>query len=181
MIVTINTDASFYEPLKIAAFAYWIKCDKGKLNKRGSFRDNVDNPQVAEFMAITNALHALSRKKWKDITLIIINTDCLNIIHYLNGDQHKIRRYKIDTNLLSPIKEVYTKYLKNYFNNIKVQFRHVKAHTKTDDPRSFVNNWCDQAAKLSLGEMIKNIRNEKETIDGIANDSKKELENEIPG
>jgi hypothetical protein len=39
----------------------------------------------------------------------------------------------------------------------RIQFRHVKAHTRAQDARSWVNRWCDREAKIKMREESKKI------------------------
>jgi len=48
------------------------------------------------------------------------------------------------------------KIYKEVCGNVIVTLRHVKAHTKVSDARSFVNRWCDKQAKKQLRESRKN-------------------------
>lgn len=157
MIVTINTDASWFYKYKIGSYAYWIMSDVGKLSKYGSFKDSVENATCAELMAIVNSLHGLSKSHFKNIHRIIINTDCLNVIHYLNRDQAAIKRYRIKQLPLHLIAQSYYKYKREYFKDAFFELRHVQAHTDLTNARKFVNDWCDKAAKKALGEKIKII------------------------
>ncbi len=57
---------------------------------------------------------------------------------------------------LDPICEHYLKLIKcERLKVADIDFRHVKAHVNGKDPTSFVNEWCDKAAKESLQELIK--------------------------
>lgn len=157
MIVTINTDASYHHPSKIGSYAYWIKSDYGVINKYGCFKEVVENNQVAELMAIVNALHALSKSNWECIRRIVINTDCMNVIHYLNGDKSAIKRYDIKVKYFKSIGALYFKYKKEYFPDAHIFLRHVKAHVDITDSRKYVNDWCDKYAKKALGQRLNSV------------------------
>lgn len=153
MLVTINTDASFDWDLKIGAFAYWIRCDTGKLFSRGPFKCTVADSSEAEFMAVVKAIHRLANSKWKNIEKIIINTDCLVIIKYMKEREGERSKSKLNKRLM-PVLDIYKSLINvERLKHADIEFRHVKAHVKTDDARTWANAWCDKSAKLSLNEM----------------------------
>ena len=159
MLVTINTDASFSQEFKIGSYAFWIVCNSGRFLKSGSFREQVENPTLAEMKCIINALHCLKKQGWTGIDKIIINTDSLNGIHIFKKDKNHILKYRIK----------YGKSLSHKFDQVTkelplIEFRHVKAHTTTEKARSWVNDWCDKAAKELLRKEVKNKKNEYRII-----------------
>lgn len=95
MIVTINTDAAWHTEYKIAGYAFWIVCDQGKFCHSGVLKKRVSRPEIAEFKCILNAIHVLGRLNYKDVGKIIVNTDCLNVIHLIKGDKKKINLYRL--------------------------------------------------------------------------------------
>lgn len=152
MIVTINTDASHSAKYNCASFAFWAVCNQGKIVKSGVFKNDVKGSSYAEFMCVVNALHAvLNHTQWTGIDKIIINTDCLHVVHLIN-DRKSVLPAK------RKIKDAYNKLLRN--KGIEVVCRHVKAHTTKDDARSWVNRWCDKEAKQYLIRAIQNKKKE---------------------
>jgi len=93
MLVTINTDASFIDGF--AGYAFWIVCNEFKVLKAGVLRTKVKRPEIAEFKCIINAIHILFKNDCKNVTKIIINTDCLNVIHCIQNDKNKIDKYRL--------------------------------------------------------------------------------------
>lgn len=121
MNITINTDASFCPKTKVGGYAFWITSDLGRIKHSNIFNGVLNNPSEAEMKCIINAVYFLSKKIDIANHNIIVNTDCTSAIKAL-----RIRFPKIS-------------------------FRHVKGHQKGSlDKRSFVNNWCDAAAKERL-------------------------------
>jgi ribonuclease HI len=148
MIVTINTDASFNPIYKIGGYAYWMVYNGLRL-KRGGLLKSCENNIEAEVKAIANALYRLSKTDFKQVFSIIINTDCENAIHLITGETKTKNKSINDT--IAAIRDYILK-LKLIHNIGKpdfeyVEFRHVKAHTKATDKRSYVNDWCDKVAK----------------------------------
>lgn len=142
MIVTINTDASFSKKHERGTYAFWIICNEFKVTMSGIIKKRCVRPEIAEYRAIINALHVLlTAQTNKKITRIIINTDCLNVIHLFNRDKEKIMRYNLASwgNHLTLMAETM---LRQYgIKKESVDIRHVKSHENTDTPRNFVNQW----------------------------------------
>ena len=153
MVVTINTDASFSRYHEVGSYAFWIKCDEFNIGKSGMLKKRVSRPEIAEFRCVLNALHTLfTQKTTERIGLIVVNTDCMNVIHLINNDKEAIQRYHLAS---------WGRYLVNVYDSLrikhkqfktKIEFRHVKAHTDTDISRNFINDWCDKEAKKHIAE-----------------------------
>lgn len=152
---TINTDASHHPETKASAWACWIKSEHYKIKESGLFPDGAPNSSVAELMAIEQALILLdalidsqpflrSHHEGAGIRLYI-NTDSMWTIQALNGN---IKR----SNHLAVAKRI-----RSLIDDYRVEIRHVKAHTKIRDSRSWVNNWCDKAAKLLVRQKVGEI------------------------
>jgi ribonuclease HI len=160
--VTINTDASFNHDYKIGAYAYWIVCDRARFKHAGVLK-NCQNNIEAEVKAIANALAKLNTLNWTDIYFVIINTDCIPAINLIKEEG----KTKV-TGTLEAL-EAINKYVtelriksKSQFSQKQyVDYRHVKAHNGTPDTRSYVNNWCDKAAKQTLKKYIQNGKNNR--------------------
>jgi len=151
MIVTINTDASFNPQYKLGGYAYWMVGNDKRLKKGGLLKSCSNNIE-AEVKAIANALYRLIKTDFKVVTLLIVNTDCENGINLITGKTETKNQNIKDT--ITAIREYILK-LKLIHNIGKsdfeyVEFRHVKAHTKATDKRSYVNDWCDKEAKYFI-------------------------------
>jgi|SRR6476661_683234 len=162
MIVTINTDASFSQKHQIGSFAFWIVCNEFRILKSGILKSNVVRPELAEFKCIVNAFHTLFNQDIRGIKKIIVNTDCLNVIHVINDSKPEISRYKLGflKEVLKPYKKIISKH-----PSVTIEFRHVRSHTGKGDARSYVNEWCDTEAKKKIREKLEalnkpNLNNE---------------------
>lgn len=149
MTVTITTDASFHYKYKIAGWAFWISTNNGSIKRSGIFKTNVANPTESELKCIANGIHVL-QLSGLNVTKLIVNTDCMGGIQYhakekkKNSEKHRGLR-----NASELIKTLLDgKYP-------EVIFRHVKAHNGQPDARSYVNDWCDKAAKMELRKQVK--------------------------
>lgn len=156
MIVTINTDASFSLKHQLGTYAFWIVCNEGKIAKSGVLRKKVKRPEVAEFRCIINALYVLICADFKDITKVIINTDCLNVIHLAQKKEKLIKKYGLYSWGQHLVLQMEIMIMKSKLRRVEIEFRHVKSHESTETARQWVNEWCDSEAKKQLrNEIIK--------------------------
>lgn len=157
MLVTLNCDGSLDYGAKIGnpgkgGWAYWISSDVGRFKDYGRCPDCV-NSMGPELAAIAKGIHYIrNHEKLSKATKIIVNTDCEPAIGWIKsigrqrdrdkihkGTLHNIARHHI----LIMIKEGY-----KGLPEVKVEYRHVKAHTKDlTEARKWVNNWLDEKAK----------------------------------
>lgn len=151
--VTINTDASHHPKHNVAAFAFWIVSDYGRITQCGPIKEIKQKGRhastEAETKSIINGFHVLKNSNWTGISKIIVNTDNTNAIAILTNDKFKIKKYSLQ----------WGGQLRHAFNQLipkkcDIEFRHVPAHKNTDTPKAFVNDWCDKQAKLMLWETI---------------------------
>lgn len=152
---TINTDASHAPKVQVAAWACWIKSTHYKIQDSGLFPDPVPNSSVAEAMAIEQALLLLdmlidsqpflrAQRDGPGIKLYI-NTDSMWTIQALTG---KIKRSK---------HVAVARRVRSLAENYEIEARHVKAHTRGADARSWVNNWCDRAARKLVRQKVEEL------------------------
>lgn len=158
MIVTINTDASFHPDYKVGAYAFWIVCNQGKMMQSGPLKDARD-AQDAEMKCIANALYALNKSTFKGVGYIVINTDCQYAIKAIKEKDKKYigKRKDVVSVCDKVIFQLRTKYkIKPNKQRVKpfISWRYVPAHTEGEDKRTWVNNWCDKAAKKALWDLI---------------------------
>lgn len=150
IIVTVNTDASFSRVHEIGTFAFWIVCNEFKILKSGILRKKVFRPEMAEFKCIINALHILFNEDLSMVNKVIINTDCLNVIHIMTNNKMAISQYRLNNWGNGMMVIVMDMCKKKGFDFKKIEMRHVKSHTGIGDARSYVNEWCDKEAKRML-------------------------------
>jgi hypothetical protein len=152
---TINTDASHHPETRVAAWACWIKSTHYKIQDAGLLPGVVPNSSVAEIMAVEQALRLLDYLIHSEPFLraqldgegikLYINTDSLWTLQALNGNVRRSKHVAIARRIRS-LTEGYT-----------IEVRHVKAHTKIRDARSWVNDWCDKAAKKIVRTKVKEL------------------------
>lgn len=159
MLITLNTDGSLDwgakkgNPKK-AGYAYWISCDVGTFKKYGKL-PNCDNPMGPELAAIAKGLYFIrNHPELKCVTKVIVNTDCepaISWIKSINRQRDRDKKHKGSLqniarhHILNIVRKGY-----NDLPELKVQYRHVKAHTTNlSEARKWVNNWLDEKAKLA--------------------------------
>ena len=138
-LATVITDASFCDKTKTAGWAAWIVMDGIRHKRYGAFKNKVERSDLAELYAGWNGIF-LARKL--GATNVLLQTDCEAAIQMLSGG-------------VSDRQKRYMKRLrkKKFLDMSGVTFRHVKGHTDVDDPRSYVNRWCDEMAKTAMREV----------------------------
>lgn len=162
-IVTVNTDASYHPQYKVGGYAFWIVYQGIRTVRSGPLKD----PRGAhdcEIKAIANALHTLVALKHPMISYIIINTDSqLSIDALLRVTSSKHSCYK-EMKKIAKLCHKYIHQLKTMYGigptQKFIQYRKVKAHSDDTSPRSYVNNYLDKAAKLTLKEQIESLKKE---------------------
>jgi ribonuclease HI len=161
MRLTINTDASVREGH--AGYAFWIVCDAGKIQKAGMIKRLVNGSTDAEIMCIANALHTLKHSRFKGLTSIIINTDSTQSISFITNKT----RPSVNSDIYKGVQECNFLMMElcqqNGFSIRETDklfsMRHVKAHSKNKDSRSYVNDWCDkESKKYSKQRLNKSIK-----------------------
>lgn len=137
MKLTINTDASFCPNEKVGGFAFWIKCNQFTFKGSGIIK-NPENSSDSELKAVCNALYLLKKRYVVEkITTVYINTDSKYVIQWI--------KKKNDDPVTNLIWEIL-----NTYNPDEVLVRHVKAHSHTKTARHFVNQWCDDMARIEM-------------------------------
>lgn len=139
--ITINTDAGFKD--NRGTFAYYIRSDKGVISNFGVCNPLLYDNSSAEMDAILRALKSILERPelcfHSDI--VHINTDSMVAIYTFKSDFCN-NHYKEQFNEFKRLENILTK---TY--HLKVQMKHVKAHTGISDNRSLANRWCDMKAR----------------------------------
>lgn len=139
---TVITDASHCPATNAGGWACWITASQrqGKhtygepvrFKRYGAFKDLVESAHEAEIKAILNGC-TLAVNNFAPECIHVVS-DCISAMDYLQ----KKPQWKAK--------------LAAIVGPAQVTFKHVKAHTKVQDPRSFVNRWCDEKAKEAMKE-----------------------------
>lgn len=156
MIVTVNTDASFSFKHKVGSYAFWIVCNDFKIKMSGPLKHRVERAEIAEFRCLINAFDVMFRYVKTKPTKIIVNTDCLNVIHVMTGNKEAIKRFGLSNKHGFPShRRTLQNLIKNNgFDLSIVEYRHIKSHQHTDTARNYVNQWCDDEAKSHMTKLI---------------------------
>jgi ribonuclease HI len=144
MLVSIFADASFDPQTRAGGFGCWMKSQRGGHSAGGPFKSRARNSGIAEMMACLNAVHVAFVKQ---IAFpgdeILIQTDCQAAILAFEGKRVLQEDERIIADGMATIAQI---------KQVRIRFRHVKGHTKGDQPRLWVNNHCDALAKQGKSE-----------------------------
>ena len=148
------TDASYCPYTKCAGYGFWIASKRGKKGSSGSFKFDITTPAEAETLAICEALyHAIHVGLVQKLDTVLFQTDCIPAIEVYTGMRRKYRGREQDA--LEYLSLLASEYM------LKIQFRHVKAHTTNQDQRSKCNAHCDTAAKNEMRRLREKKTNGK--------------------
>ena len=136
LFCTVLTDASWCPHEKVAGWACWIVCNDERYKRFDAFFEKVDTPVEAEIKAILNGLFIARRVFNADRYHVV--SDCTQAMAALKGEW-PTDKWKLK--------------LLDIIGSASVSYKHVKAHTKATDKRSWVNNWCDFNAKIAMRSM----------------------------
>ena len=148
MLVTITTDASFYDGPRVGAYAFWITSNLGRITHADSFRGEINSSDEAEMKCILNALHVLSKQPWV-ITDVIINTDSKGCIHLITQNKHSRWGNELRIRFNDVVKTLKL--------TGTVTFKHVKGHKHNKTARHWCNDWCDKQAKIHAKKKIREL------------------------
>lgn len=157
MLATVNTDASFSPQYNVGGYAFWISSNLFKKRTSGPLQGSIRCSTDAEMRCILNALTWIYRDQ--RITRIIVNTDSMNSIQCLTEQTTYRSSYDYHSKEWIHIRKVYSKIKQTLrARKVKIEFRHVKAHSGVNDARSFVNEWCDAQAKNHMRNQVSKIK-----------------------
>lgn len=135
MHLTLTTDGSWY--MGEGGFAFYIRHGQTKVLKYGKLKQS-RNCLDAELMAIANGLRYILGSINQPVSKVIVNTDSQPAILYLSGGGNKKSYQHITDNVVKSIRQL----------GCVVEYRHVKAHSDTEDSRSKANKFVDKYAKI---------------------------------
>ena len=145
---TIIADASWCPNTNAGGFGVWINCAGERVQYSNRFRKSPKTSGQAEYYAIINALY-IARKKFEleYIDKVVIQTDCMAVIHILDKDP------KVITGILK-------------MDESRIKLKHVKGHVhyKDQDRNHFCNDWCDRQAKRHMLEQRKEIEEKRGSL-----------------
>lgn len=126
---TVICDASFCMETKSAGWAAWLRMGEAKLPFKKSMRFKADpkTSQQAELWACVNSIKIALDQGANDI---FVQNDCKVAVAKINDGCPEL-------NMI----------LKQIKRDVTIRAKWVPGHTKGNTPRTWVNNWCDAAAK----------------------------------
>jgi ribonuclease HI len=144
MNVTAFSDASFCEETKAAAWAGWVKSDRGRVYKGGVIRTIVVSSNEAEFCALANTLALAEKGGLLEIgDRMIAQTDNRRVQSVLTG---------VANFHLTQCEHEVVNWVQNRVKRLSLRFvvRHVKGHHGSVTPRNAVNTVCDAIARQHM-------------------------------
>ena len=144
MNVTAFSDASFCGETKAAAWAGWVKSDRGRIYQGGVIRTRILNSNEAEFCALANTL-ALAEKGG------LLEAGDRMIAQTDNRRVQSVLTRAASPHLTQCEQEV-VKWVEDLVKRLSLRFhvRHVKGHLGSVTPRNAVNTVCDTIAKRHM-------------------------------
>ena len=146
---TVITDASFCPHTKSAGWAAWVTLNipgrpVERVKQYGAFQQRPKSSTEAELWAAWNGIWLAYRHGARHI---LCQTDCLAVVRNPSSGRRGMS---------------YSEIKATHWPEAVVQFRHVKGHTNRDEPRFFVNRWCDeQAGRVMRKQRKQNHRRRK--------------------
>ena len=160
MRATVITDASFFAPLRrgktaetgVGGWAAWVRIDgvPTPIKGYGVIKTaDLRNSTEAELYAALNGIWLAAAHGGRTI---LLRTDCMAVIHLTKGFSNSARLNQIWNDALN----------EHNLRELVISTAHVKGHGPIQDRASWVNDWCDQKAKLAMrkarkGELCQTI------------------------
>jgi ribonuclease HI len=162
-IVTVFTDASHSRDK--AGWAAWAKFRGETMRWSSGITFPISNISDAETIAVTcGILRSIKEFDLPPDTIMVVqsdSTDALAAMLYAGWSNGQNRYFLVAKNtdvkprMPNKINQLRGSFAQKAFEavrhrNITVYLKHVRAHTGKDDPRSWVNEWCDGMAKKEM-------------------------------
>lgn len=137
---TVLTDASHCPHYDVGGFGAYIRVDgiKDAIRQSGPLVGPIGSSTFAEVRA---ALNGIWYAYQHGATHILLQTDCMTLIHLNNGQCKSAR-------LVEMWQTAFDRPDMPELANIST--RHVKGHGVIKDARTWVNAWCDEVAKQHM-------------------------------
>ena len=137
---TLYTDCSYHPTTRTGAYACYIRCEEHVEKMTGDLPEKVlmtKSPiHVGELYGICQGIkQAVSRF---GVHFIYVRTDSKKALEWIENGDHAIDEVKT---LITWLREFLHKY------DVYVDWKKVQAHQTDGSSQTWVNNWCDQAAK----------------------------------
>lgn len=156
--VTIFTDASFCHQTKAGGGAYWARDSEHRAQAAFCIKAATQAHEaelIASCRAIMECLKDpnLGPALRQPGTRLILVIDCLFVKSALEWREG--RKPKMNEDLWIKVTRV-----RNiiYRAGFELKINHVKAHTGTKQPRTWVNDWCDSQAKIQMRRLRNSLK-----------------------
>lgn len=147
MLVTLITDASYYAKTGTGGWAAWARSRRGIMQVRcAALKGSLSSPSEAEAQAFANGVAAmLAAGIAQRGDKVLAQIDSLAVIHRLTGMGRKPY-----PSVERPIALARAHLAEA---GVEIEARHIKAHVGTDQPRHFIHDQVDKAARRAAREL----------------------------
>lgn len=133
--LTVFSDASF-DRSGAAGYAFFVRDEETIIKRAFTLRWKAGRSTEVELFAMCHAiLHAIDNLSHQPGDVIVAQSDCTHVLHCFKS--------QTTNEALSVLGAVGVA-------GLSLRFKHVKAHTGTEDRRSYVNRWCDIQARREM-------------------------------
>lgn len=161
MVLTINTDISFYGRFKVAGWSYYMICDTGNAMYSAPFKSQVTDTLHAEMLCIANALEKVYKSKVKNVQMIIFKTGSDRAIELMKR-RTPTGREELERALDYIQDLIYNKLRAKY----KIKPRHQRENNapfidwryQPDKDDKLIDEWCKSKSKEAMFVKVDEIK-----------------------
>lgn len=144
--LTVFSDASFHES-GAAGYAFYVRDDTTIIKEGFPVPWIANSSTEIEMFAMCHAiLHALDYLPHEPGDVVVAQTDCE---HVIRGFDLNCKTSEYEANMRDSVLSALRR------SDIRLRWKHVKAHTGAKDVRSYVNQFCDTHAKIHMRQRRK--------------------------
>lgn len=148
---TLITDASWCPDTNAAGFGGWCAGTMGSGKVGGAIVDLLPSSQVAETVAVCNAIWmSMNKGLLVADTDLLIQIDNLNVIKMFEGKREPSNKH--ERKALDWFKETVSK------QELRVRFRYIKSHNDAEETKYYCHNLCDKEAKSFMRHRRSQVR-----------------------
>lgn len=136
MWVTLYTDAAYSHDDGSAGWGIWARSELGRIVKHGKAPTWIDDVNAAEIYAIVTGV-GLIVEAWPDVVGVQVNTDSSTALRAVAGKPTNGKTIERCARMLEDLIEKY---------KIVLRGKHVRAHGRGKDVRTWLNNAVDRLA-----------------------------------
>lgn len=148
---TLITDASWCPDTKAAGFGGWCAGTMGSGKVGGAIVDLLPSSQVAETVAVCNAIWmSMDKGLLVPNTELLIQIDNLNVIKLFEGKREPSNKH--ERKAFDWFKQTM------YKHELRITFRYIKSHNNEAETKYYCHNLCDKEAKSFMRHRRSQVR-----------------------